>query len=85
MNNSDRVVDLLISGKVIGRCVGKMEFGARSLGNRSIITEARSRRIVNVINEKIKNRDFWMPFAPSIIYEACDELLLIPKNYFPLT
>ncbi len=77
-SDNDKIVELLTSGKVIGRCVGRMEFGARSLGNRSIIADARNSKIIQVINEKIKNRDFWMPFAPSIIEESCDDLF---KNF----
>lgn len=72
----------LKEGKVAGRCVGRMEFGARALGNRSIIADARSRSIVPQINEKIKNRDFWMPFAPSVLEEDADRLLVNPKGLF---
>ena len=74
------ITDLLIQGKVVGRCVGRMEFGARSLGNRSIIADPRSSKIVQVINEKIKNRDFWMPFAPSILKESEDEMIVNNKK-----
>tara|TARA_Y100001935_G_scaffold255654_1_gene270565 strand:- start:24712 stop:26517 length:1806 start_codon:yes stop_codon:yes gene_type:complete len=81
-SNDSKVADLLVKGKVIGRCVGRAEFGARSLGNRSIIADPRNRRIVNVINEKVKNRDFWMPFAPSVMTEAVDDLIINPKNLF---
>ncbi len=78
--SDEKIADLLIQGKVVGRCVGRMEFGARSLGNRSIIADPRSSKIVQVINEKIKNRDFWMPFAPSIITETEDEMFVNNKN-----
>ena len=78
--NNEKITELLLEGKVIGRCVGRMEFGARSLGNRSIIADPRSSKIVQVINEKIKNRDFWMPFAPSILDDSEDEMLVNNKN-----
>ena len=78
--NNEKIADLLIQGRVVGRCVGRMEFGARSLGNRSIIADPRSSKIVQVINEKIKNRDFWMPFAPSIITESEYEMIINEKN-----
>ena len=71
---------MLIKGLVIGRCCGKMEFGARSLGNRSIIADPRNRSIVEVINDKIKNRDFWMPFAPSILDDHVHKYTVNPKN-----
>ena len=47
-----------------------MEWGARALGNRSILGSADDYRRVDVINTMIKMRDFWMPFAPSIAEEA---------------
>ncbi len=61
--------ELLARGKIIGRCSGRMEFGARALGNRSIIADPRNNEIVRTINDKIKSRDFWMPFAPAVMYE----------------
>ncbi len=71
-----RVVALLVAGKVLGRAAGRSEFGARSLGNRSILADARNGDIVAVINEKIKNRDFWMPFAPSMLEHRAKEYLI---------
>ncbi len=58
---------LLSKGKILGRVTDRMEFGPRSLGNRSIVADPRNLATKNKINAKIKNRDFWMPFAPSII------------------
>ena len=58
---------LIYSGKIVGRVVGKSEFGARSLGNRSILADPSRIEIKKIINEKIKNRDFWMPFAATIL------------------
>ena len=60
---------------------GRMEFGARALGNRSILADPRNSRIVKIINEQVKNRDFWMPFAPSILYEKRHEYIKNPKNH----
>ena len=57
----------LSKGKIFGRCVGKMEFGARSLGNRSILADPRNIENKNKINSMIKKRDFWMPFAPTVL------------------
>ena len=56
----------LATNKVLGRFCGKAEFGARSLGNRSILASPLNNSIKIKINENVKNRDFWMPFAASI-------------------
>lgn len=71
---------LLSKGKVVARCKGRMEFGARALGNRSILSNPNSWKAVKVINEMIKMRDFWMPFAPSIIAEHADKYIVNPKQ-----
>lgn len=71
---------LLRDGAVIARCAGRSEFGARALGNRSILADPRSPAVVRVINEKIKSRDFWMPFAPTILAERADDYLANRKN-----
>lgn len=70
----------LADGKVLGRCVGRMEFGARSLGNRAILCDASRWEQLRIINEKIKFRDFWMPFTPSILEERADDYLVNPKR-----
>ncbi len=56
-----------------------MEFGARALGNRSILARADAPRMVRVINGMIKNRDFWMPFAPSVLAERAHDYYEKPK------
>ena len=58
-----KAANLISKSHVLGRCVGKMEFGARALGNRSILANPYMDGIVKKINESVKNRDFWMPFA----------------------
>ena len=71
---------LLRDGNVIARCAGRSEFGARALGNRSILADPRSPAVVRVINEKIKSRDFWMPFAPTILAARADDYLANRKH-----
>ena len=66
--------------KVIGRCCSRSEFGARALGNRSIIADPRKPDVIKKINEKVKSRDFWMPFAPSIMSERQDDYLVNAKG-----
>lgn len=74
------IAELLSQGKVLARCVGKMEFGARALGNRSVICDPSKYETIRIINEKIKFRDFWMPFTPSILYERANDYLVNPKG-----
>jgi carbamoyltransferase len=76
----DRIAELLVSDGVVARCAGRMEFGARALGNRSILANPSAPRVVGLINRMIKNRDFWMPFAPSILRERQAEYLVNPKG-----
>ncbi|PYM20466.1 MAG: hypothetical protein DMD78_20745 [Candidatus Rokuibacteriota bacterium] len=76
----DRIAELLVSDGVVARCAGRMEFGARALGNRSILANPSDHRVVRVINHMIKNRDFWMPFAPSVLGEREGEYLQNPKG-----
>ncbi len=75
-----RIADLLVSDGVVARCAGRMEFGARALGNRSILANPTDHRVVPLINRMIKNRDFWMPFAPTVLDERADDYLVNPKG-----
>jgi carbamoyltransferase len=76
----ERIAELLVSDGVVARCAGRMEFGARALGNRSILANPADHRVVGVINRMIKNRDFWMPFAPSVLRERESDYLVNPKG-----
>ncbi len=76
----EKIADLLVSDGVVARCAGRMEFGARALGNRSILANPSDHRVVPLINRMIKNRDFWMPFAPSILAERASDYLDNPKQ-----
>ena len=71
---------LLAEGQIVARCVGPMEFGARALGNRSILADPSNPDNIKRINDAIKNRDFWMPFTPSILAERAKDYLVIPKG-----
>ncbi len=64
-----RVRDLLIAGKVIGWFQGRMEYGPRALGNRSIIADARLPDMRKRLNAKIKFRESFRPFAPAVLAE----------------
>ncbi|MBL4889176.1 MAG: carbamoyltransferase, partial [Candidatus Lindowbacteria bacterium] len=74
------VASRLANGKVVARCCGRMEFGLRSLGNRSIMADPRSAEIVRKVNTAIKFRDFWMPFTPSILAHRADDYVVNPKK-----
>lgn len=69
----DVVAKLLADGKVIGLHQGRMEFGPRALGGRSIIGDARSVQMQSVMNLKIKYRESFRPFAPSVLREHVAE------------
>ena len=75
------VARLLADGAVVARFgLDPMEFGARALGNRSILADPRRPDAVNHINKLVKMRDFWMPFAPSILEEAAEDYIVNPKR-----
>lgn len=65
--------DLLASGNVVGWFQGRMEFGPRSLGNRSILGDARNPDMQRKLNLKIKYREGFRPFAPAVLDEKCHE------------
>ena len=69
----DRVAEAMSRGAVVGWVQGRMEFGPRALGSRSIIGDARDRRMQAVMNLKIKYRESFRPFAPSVLGERAGE------------
>lgn len=69
----DRVTDLMISGHVVGWFQGAMEFGARALGNRTLLADPRRTDMRDIINLRIKFREKFRPFAPSILEEHVGE------------
>ena len=68
-----RAARLLADGKVLGWFQGRMEFGPRALGARSILGDPRSRQMQSVMNLKIKFRESFRPFAPSILRERLSD------------
>ena len=77
------VADLLAAGEIVANCRGRMEWGARSLGNRSILASADEFGRIGVINRMIKMRDFWMPFAPSMTDQSSARYFDDPKDLKP--
>ncbi len=72
-----RVVDDLIKQKVVGWFYGRMEFGPRALGARSILADPRSQAMQSILNHKVKRRETFRPFAPTVLRE-------MTENYFDL-
>ena len=85
-STSEEVTDALSNGKVIGWFSGRMEFGPRALGNRSIIGDARNPEMQSLMNLKIKYRESFRPFAPSVLIEDVEEYFEIrePSPYMLL-
>ncbi len=77
---ADAVAAILAAGHPLARCAGPMEFGARALGNRSILADPKSQDVVRVINRMVKKRDFWMPFAPMVKEERQHDYIQNPKH-----
>ena len=81
-----KTVELISKQKVVGWYQGKMEWGPRALGNRSILGDPRSEKMKDILNEKIKHREKFRPFAPSILEEYTSEYfdIDIPSPYMLL-
>jgi len=76
----DRTVELLTQGKVVGWVQGRFEFGPRALGNRSILADPRRPEMKEVVNRKIKFREAFRPFAPTVLAEAADRFFTLPEG-----
>ena len=68
-----KVISYITNSGVIGWFQGRMEFGPRALGNRSILADPRNKNMKDIINKKIKRREDFRPFAPSVLKEHQDE------------
>lgn len=83
----DELAKLIASGKVIGWFNGRMEFGPRALGSRSIIADPRSESMKSLVNKKIKFREAFRPFAPAVMEEHAHEYfdLKVSSPYMLIT
>ena len=77
---NSKVSKLLSENKIVARCCGKEEWGARALGNRSILCNPSNIQNIKIINSAIKQRDYWMPFSPSIMSEDAEKYFYNPKK-----
>jgi carbamoyltransferase len=86
-----KVAKYIDEGKIIGRCSGRSEYGPRALGNRSILADARSSKMRDYLNLRVKHREVFRPFAPVILEEKNEEyfdlkqpspfMLLVAKSH----
>ena len=72
-NIEEKVADALVDGKVVGWFRGRMEFGPRALGNRSILADPRSADMREVVNQRVKLREEFRPFAPAALVEFAND------------
>jgi carbamoyltransferase len=81
----DQVVDQLQAGKVIGWFQGRFEWGPRALGNRSILADPRNPQMKDIVNTKIKFREPYRPFAPSVLAECAETYFDLPNavHHYP--
>ncbi len=68
-----QTAQLISEGKIVGWFQGRAEWGPRALGNRSIVVDPRRAEMKNILNSRIKHREMFRPFAPSILEEATSE------------
>lgn len=74
------IAELLAKGKIVGRFKGRMEWGARALGNRSILMDPSRVDLKTELNDQVKSRDFWMPFAATVLDTREKDYLINPKK-----
>ncbi len=79
----DLITERLEQNKVVGHFAGRMEFGPRALGNRSILADPRQEENWKRVNLKIKFRESFRPFAPSVLEEKAQEIFELDKNLSP--
>src|ERR1700691_3095306 len=81
----DHVVLGLMQGKVVGWSQGRFEWGPRALGNRSILADPRNPEMKDIVNAKIKFREPYRPFAPSVLAESAENYFELPDadKHFP--
>jgi len=81
----DQVVERLMGGKVIGWYQGRFEWGPRALGHRSIIADPRNPDMKDIVNSKIKFREPYRPFAPSVLAESAEKYFELPRatSHYP--
>lgn len=77
----DHVASLIAAGKVVGWVQGRMEFGPRALGARSILADARDPGMQSRVNQCVKERESFRPFAPIVLRERVAEYFVVPEGF----
>lgn len=77
---TDRIVDALLAGKIVGLFQGRFEWGPRALGNRSILADPRRPQMKEIVNTKIKFRELFRPFAPAIPEGSAEDFFDLGKG-----
>ena len=77
---AEDIAKLISEGNVVGYFQGRMEVGPRALGNRSLLADPRNPEIRQMMNEKVKHREFFRPFAPSVLAEEAHNWFQIAKE-----
>ncbi|MGC6493548.1 MAG: carbamoyltransferase [Myxococcota bacterium] len=77
----EQVARHIADGKIIGWFQGRMEFGPRALGNRSILADPRRHDMKDILNARVKHREGFRPFAPSVKAEAAHAWFKLPANH----
>ena len=80
----DFVSSLIMKGKVIGWMQGKFEWGPRALGHRSILADPRNPKMKDIINAKVKFREAFRPFAPSVLSDQAPNVFELPTSNYKL-
>jgi len=80
--SAELIAQNIFDGAIVARFSGRMEFGQRALGNRSILANPCDRRTLDFINTKVKFRDFWMPFTPSMTEYQANKMIQNSKKYY---
>jgi len=91
--NNYKIAKYIADKKIVGRCSGRSEYGPRALGNRSILADARSKKMRDYLNLRVKHREVFRPFAPVVLEEENKEyfdlkqsspfMLLVAKSFKP--
>lgn len=79
-NITKKVAKLVADGNIVGWFQGRMEAGPRALGNRTLLADPRNPKIRDILNMKVKHREYFRPFAPSVLAEKAREWFRIPAE-----
>ncbi len=79
-NIEETIAKAITKGKIVARFAGRMEAGPRALGGRSILADATRVGMNDIVNNRVKHRDPWRPFCPSMIKEASTGYIVKPKE-----